>query len=240
MADKVGIVAALEREVKAGIRGWRVVQREHEGRRYKFFENDRAVLVCGGIGAEAARRATEALIILYDVRLVVSAGFAGALDSGLKIGDQFTPRWVVGADDGSRIDTGAGSGTLVSFGSIASIEQKGKLARAYAAQAVDMEAAAVARGAQARGVPFVAYKTVSDEYDFAAPPLEGFVAGDGQFQTASFALFAVVRPWLWPGLVQLKRNSARAAETLAAWLDQYRSGESLEKKATELHPINRA
>ena len=44
------------------IRGWKVRTMEHGGRRYRLFENGEAVLICGGIGAEAARRATEAVI----------------------------------------------------------------------------------------------------------------------------------------------------------------------------------
>src|SRR5438874_5151778 len=47
---KVAIVAALEHEVRPLIRQWRPVERTHDSRRYKFFENERAVLVCGGIG----------------------------------------------------------------------------------------------------------------------------------------------------------------------------------------------
>ena len=44
------------------------------------------VLVCGGMGAPAARRATEAIIQLYGPEVVISAGFAGALQPGMKAG----------------------------------------------------------------------------------------------------------------------------------------------------------
>lgn len=232
-------MAAVEREIKAGVRGWQVCERAHEGRNFKFFENERAVLVCGGIGAEAARRAAEAAIILYRPRLVVSVGFAGALNPELKAGEGFAPRMVVSADDGSRIDTEAGEGTLVSFGHIANREQKARLARAYAARAVDMEAAAVGRAAQAHGLPFVAYKTVSDEHDFEIPALEKFIR-DGQFRAGRFVAHALLRPWLWPKLVQLSRNTSRAGAAICEWLVQYSGPESLEKKAVELHPIKRA
>ena len=236
---RVALVAAMEREVKAAVRQWRISQREHDGRSYKFFENERAALVCGGIGAEAARRATEAIIQLYRPSLVVSVGFAGGLDSRLKVGDAFRPRYVINASDGSRSDTGEGEGTLVSCGQIAGSEQKLKLARAYSAAAVDMEAAAVARGASAHGLPFVAYKTVSDEYDFAMPPLEKFVR-DGRFETWRFILNALGHPWWWGKLMRLGRNSSRAAKNLAGWLEQYNHPEIVDKKAGDLHPIRRA
>ena len=53
---KIAMVAALEREVHPLIKHWRRVEREYEGRRFKFFEDGDAVLICGGVGAEAARR----------------------------------------------------------------------------------------------------------------------------------------------------------------------------------------
>ena len=146
---KIAIVAALEREVRPLIKQWRPVERTYDGRNYKFFENERAVLVCGGIGQEAARRATEAIISLYAPVLVQSAGFAGALDSTLKVGTVLTPICVIDAKDGSRIEAGVGYWVLVSVDQPAGVKQKAKLAEAYWAHAVDMEAAAVARGAQA-------------------------------------------------------------------------------------------
>ena len=64
------------------------------------------MLVCSGIGREAARRATEAIINLYAPVLVQSVGFAGALDPTLKVGTVLTPVCVIDAKDGSRIEAG--------------------------------------------------------------------------------------------------------------------------------------
>jgi adenosylhomocysteine nucleosidase len=142
---KVAMVAALEREVRPLIKHWHSVDREYEGRRFKFFESADAVLICGGMGAEAARRATEAVIALYRPELVQSVGFAGGLDPAFKVGEIFSPSRVIDARDGSSVETSAGSGVLVSSATVAGPEQKRKLAESYRAQAVDMEAAAVAR-----------------------------------------------------------------------------------------------
>ena len=56
---RVAIVAALEREVRPLVKDWSVREKEADGRRLRFFEKDDIVLVCGGIGAEAARRAAK-------------------------------------------------------------------------------------------------------------------------------------------------------------------------------------
>jgi len=200
--------------VRPLIRYWRVSEKEHAGRSFRFFENENVALVCGGIGTEAARRATEAIIALYAPSVVYSAGFAGALDAHMKVGDILEPRWVINASDGSRVDTGAGEGTLLTFGSVASPQQKAKLQDSFRALAVDMEAAAVARAAEVRGVRFAALKVISDEAGFVFPSMERFVDANGQFREVQFALFSALRPWLWPRVAQLARNSGRASRAL--------------------------
>jgi adenosylhomocysteine nucleosidase len=218
---KIAIVAAMEREVRPLIKQWKAVEREFDGRKFKIFENDRAVLVCGGIGPEAARRATEAIISLSAPVLVQSVGFAGALDSTLKVGSVLAPVCVIDAKDGSRVEAAVGHWVLVSVDQPVSVQQKAKLAEAYWAHAVDMEAAAVARGAQAHDITFVGLKAISDEAGFEMPPLSQFVTSAGQFRTAAFAGFVALRPWLWLRVLRLARNSNQAAAALCRWLEQY-------------------
>jgi adenosylhomocysteine nucleosidase len=218
---KVAMVAALEREVRPLIRNWLVVEREHEGKRFKFFENGaNAALVCGGIGEQAARRAAEAVIAHYQPEIVQSVGFAGALNPALAVGDIFSPGRVIDAKDGSNVSLGAGNGVLLSFASIVGAGQKAKLAEAYGAQAIDMEAAAVAKSAGSHGVRFAVTKVISDEFDFEMPFLDRFVSSDGQFVTGRFVGFAVVRPWLWAKVIRLAGRSNKAAKALCRELQR--------------------
>ena len=211
---RLAIVAALEREVRPLVKSWRVTEKEYDGRRFRFFENEDVVLVCGGIGAGAARRAAEAVIAIFGPEIVCSTGFAGALVSTLKVGDLVQPRTVINAGDGSRTAVEGGTGVLVSFGSVASPAQKLKLRESFAAEAVDMEAAAVARSAEARGKQFTVLKAISDEVDFEFPAMGRFVDAEGSFSEIHFAWYAAVRPWLWPQVIRLARNSNRAARAL--------------------------
>jgi adenosylhomocysteine nucleosidase len=220
LQPRIAIVAAVEREVAPLIRNWKTRERDFQGRAFRFFETEEAVLVCGGIGSEAARRATEAVISLYQPHSVQSVGFAGALDPELKVGTIFLPKYVIDARDGSRTETSASDGDLLSFAVVAEAGQKQRLANAYGARAVDMEAAAVARAAQAHHLPFAAVKVISDEVDAALPPLQRFVRHDGSFQTGRMLWFAAWRPWLWPRVIRLGRNSARGSRALSRWLQQ--------------------
>jgi adenosylhomocysteine nucleosidase len=242
----IAIIAALEREVSGLTKEWVRVEREHQGRNFLFLrreehEREQMIVVCGGIGLEAARRAAEAAIALYRPNLVQSVGFAGALDASLHVGDVFVPAVVIDARDGSRTQIegthnhgGSNQGTLVTFMGVAGVDQKASLAQAYGAQAVDMEASAVAAAAHAHEIPFAAIKAISDESNFEMPQTARFIDSQGQFRTASFAFFAALRPWLWPRVAQLASNSRKAANALSQHLQRLQQELSqASKEATE-------
>jgi adenosylhomocysteine nucleosidase len=217
---KIAVVAAMEREVAPFVKDWPSTRREYEGQTYKFFEKEGTVVVCGGMGAEAARRASEAVISLYQPDLIISGGFAGALDPTLQVGDTLTPRHVIDAADGSRTDAGSGEGILISFETVADAQQKARFATAFGAHAVDMEAAAVARAAEAHGIKFLACKVISDRSDAHLPPLAPFIDKDGRFQTGKFTSYIAFRPWFWKGLWRLASDTMKAAQALGYSLEQ--------------------
>ncbi len=213
-ARKVAIVTAMELEVWPLVKNWSRSRRQFEGREFMFFEKGDTTLVCAGIGAEYARRAAEAIIQLCRPDLLVSAGFAGALQPDWPVGRVLIPRVVIDACDNSRTETVAGEGSLVSFATVADASQKEKLRRAYDAQAVDMEAAAIGRGAMTHGIPFRVCKVISDASDFSVPAGTQFVGPDGKFQKARFAFHVAPRPWLWWGTIKLAADSLLAARNL--------------------------
>jgi adenosylhomocysteine nucleosidase len=221
---KVAIVAALEREVRPLVRGWRSYRLPAADglHRLRFFESPGAVVVCGGIGREAATEATRAVIERYRPQVVVSAGFAGALVPELRVASLLNPDKVIAASTGTAFETGGvGSGVLVTAAAVAGAEEKRRLAERFSAQAVDMEAAAVARAAQAEGVSFRALKAISDELDFPVPPSEGFIDARGEFKTLRFALFVALRPRLWGPARTFGRNCSLAADALARALTSF-------------------
>jgi nucleoside phosphorylase len=217
----IAIVAAMEREIRPLICGWKVSNVEHAGRRYRIFQNGNAAVICGGIGADAARRATEAVIRAVNPQRVVSVGFAGALDSSLKVGDVIVPSTVINTADGARSQLRSGQGILLTSAVVANQEQKLRFAKAYGAVAVDMEAAAVAQGAQARKVDFEAMKVISDAADFKLPALDRFVASDGKFHSVQFAVHVALRPWMWNTAIMMASNSSKASHALCTALTDY-------------------
>ena len=152
---------------------------------------------------------------------------AGALVPELRVGDTIFPAAVVDARDSSRHATTIpdspirGSSLarviLVSHPEIASAAQKRQLAKSYGAHAVDMEAAAVARAAQVHHLQFLAVKAISDDANFDISELNRFIIG-GRFATRSLIFCLIPRPWLWPKMLRLARNTRLASDKLCAWL----------------------
>lgn len=224
---KIAIIAAIERELWPLIKNWPATKIHHQDHDFTFYENEYAIAACGGIGAECARRAAEAVIVRYSPEILISAGLAGALVPELHVGETIFPSTVIDTQDGSRHQTvirdAALSGSsltrtvLASYPEIASVAQKQQLAKSYGAHAVDMEAAAVARAAQAHNLSFLAIKAISDESNFELPEMSRFIR-DGKFLTKRFILHVALRPWLWLKMIRLARNTKLASHGLCAWL----------------------
>jgi len=173
------------------------------------------VLLCGGIGYEAGRRAAEAVIEYGKPSVLIATGLAGGLKAEWTLGETMVAAEVVDEATGRRFKTAYGKGTVVSSREIARAAKKRELASRFAADVVDMEGAAVAEVAETHGLSFLAVKAVSDDMDFELPPLQGFVDAEGRFQGACFGFWAAWHPRWWPAIAQLKRRSDLAAEKLA-------------------------
>jgi adenosylhomocysteine nucleosidase len=210
------IIAALKQEMMPLLRdptfSWKENPRLHALN--GAWETDHAAVVCGGIGARAAARATEDAVREYHPAQLISAGLAGALVSRLHVADIVRPAAVVNSGTGERYDIAGGEGVLVTASEVAGEHGKRLLAHHFHADSADMEAASVAAVAQRHGVPFKVVKSISDEYDFDMPDLNAFITADGRFQTARFSLFLVAHPRLWPLVRQLARNSKAASVQL--------------------------
>jgi adenosylhomocysteine nucleosidase len=219
----VGIVTAMETEVWPLIRNWREnpnpwQSRPRMGHPVRLFENDDAVLLCGGIGYEAGKRAAEAVLEYAKPDVLIATGLAGGLKSEWTLGRTMLAAEVIDEATGRRFRTAWGEGTVVSSREIARAAKKQELASRFAADIVDMEGAAVADVAEAHELAFLAVKAVSDEMDFELPPLQEFVDADGQFQGVRFGFWAAWHPQWWTTIARLKRRSDLAAEALTGKL----------------------
>ncbi len=180
-------------------------------------EEEEWIAACAGAGQAAATRAFAAIEDGGPIDLVFSLGWAGALKPHLAPGSAHNVAGVIDARTGERFrcDAGAGDQWLVTAPAVAGHHEKLRLAAAYQAALVDMEAAAIARLALMREIPFYCIKGVSDGLDAKLPDFNRFLSPTGQLETARLVLYAMFRPWHWPALIQMGENSRKASQGIA-------------------------
>jgi adenosylhomocysteine nucleosidase len=213
---RTAIIAAMPSELKLLVRGWK-----HESRRgvetWAHRDDNLYVAACAGAGQAAATRAFSEVEKECPIDLVFSIGWAGALTPEFAPGKAYNLAGVIDVRTGERFrcEAGAGEGWLATSPIVADEAEKRRLVSTYSAALVDMEAAAIARLAGMRGIPFYCIKGVSDAFDAQLPDFNRFIAPNGQFRTGQFALYALLRPWYWHALVRMGENSKRASQSIA-------------------------
>ncbi len=187
----------------------------------------RWILAAHGPGPRLARHAAGmALDRCHGRAIVLSTGFCGALDPSLRIGDIFAAREIVDVGGGSRFPAQAPSspdgfrqGVLWSQDRVAVSAEEKRALRSRGADAVDMEAAAVAAEAARCGAPFFCVRAVSDT---AAEPLpldfNRLRDSAGRFSKWRITTVVVVHPSSLIALLRFGASCRRAAARLGDFL----------------------
>lgn len=233
MNEVLAIVAALDREI-APLR--RRLDEPRDRRRL----GRGGVAVTGLLGGkeiviaslgDGPRRAVEGFERLAEgtpLRGVLVVGFSGGLTPDLAAGDLVVGETIRDArGDTPRPDRGLRAALPeASRGQIYSSERivgrgdaKRELARALGSSrraAVDLESAALARAAAARGIPFTVVRAVSDAADEDLPlDFEACRDASGGVRLRSIVARALLRPACVPGLLRLGVVARRCAGALA-------------------------
>ncbi len=219
------VIAALPREVR-GLVGRTRPASDMLSAGIHLYRLPTAVIVTAGMGATRATLAFAAVWEAFQPGCVVSAGLAGGCGVSAVAGSVFEAGSVVSAATGERFraDGGEASEVLVTTEKIAGVREKARLAAAYRATMVDMEAATVGRLAAAHGLRFRAVKGISDAHDVELASLGRFAGAHGQFRTAAFAMHTTLRPHHWRDAARLGRESHRALRALSERLLEIISG----------------
>jgi adenosylhomocysteine nucleosidase len=205
---------------------------------------DKQYTVAGhGIGirraGEMARRAFE---MIPAPEMVIATGVAGALSSGLKPGDLVLAHRVIQLsengenarhiltidrehlEDIGRSLTIAGlkysTGALMTVPRVLATAAEKRHAKVNTgAIAVDMETAAIAAEAHARGIPFVAIRAVLDEVDDDVSGAAEMAGEDGFVRPLAATAYLVRNPSALLKLPRMIRNLARATNSIADALE---------------------
>jgi adenosylhomocysteine/aminodeoxyfutalosine nucleosidase len=232
-AESVLLAVAADPFELSGFRSKRAAQGFGVRGYWADWSGEKALMLAGGIGRGAARRAVVAALQRVRVSCLISVGYVGATRPEWSPGDIFLPDRIVLLEEGLEYactwPVFEGGGDRVRRGALATIDhvaataaEKRRLA-ARGADAVDMEAFEVALQAEELGLPFFCVRVVSD----AAETDLGFDFDrarrhDGSVSAPSIVAQAGLSPARWRKLLKLKRNGDLAARNLAQFLLQCR------------------
>jgi adenosylhomocysteine nucleosidase len=191
------------------------------------------VIVEAGLGAAAAARATRAVIEFYQPRWIVSAGFGGALDAGLRRGHVLMADSVA-SEAGENLSVGiklqpevieATKGLHV--GRLLTVdrlvrrpEERRQLGSAHAALACDMETFAVAAACRELKTRLLSVRIISDTLEDELPPeIENLLAQKSLAGKIGAAAGAVMhRLGAAKDLWKLREDALKASDRLAKFL----------------------
>ena len=195
--------------------------------------NDRAVEVLHtGVGEKISRQRIGKFLEDAQFQILISTGFAGALNNQLHVNDLLL------AQNFSTVDLKQAQvvlsglpvrkADLLTFHAlIDSSEERERIARESGADAVDMETEFIARACAARGIPLLSLRVITDTptQPFPAPPSVLFDIQQQRTHITSLAKFFLAHPTRVPGLVQFAKRIARArtilTNALVAVLSRY-------------------
>ncbi len=199
-----------------------------------IWESRRLLLAANGAGPKLAAHAVEVAIRAMMVaelsssklEAVVSTGWCGALDPGLREGQIVAATQVIDLTtneifDCAKLATTESSvgGVLVSQDRIANDAAEKRRLASSGAVAVDMESAGVARRAQKAGLPFYCIKVVSDRADESFPfDLNRMRTQEGRIARGKIVSQGLTHPNQLPALFRLKRRTEEAARALGEFL----------------------
>jgi adenosylhomocysteine nucleosidase len=189
-----------------------------------------------GDGPRNAARVAADLCAHHRPSLVIGAGVAGALTPDLVLGDLVVAHRLVDGEGEMPLPhsvlavrasakRGALSGTLLTVDRpLVAVSEKAAWAVRIGPHpaAVDMESAAWARVASARGIPFLIIRAVSDT---AGEELPGYLSEcmdeEGGIRRSAVALAALARPLSIPALLSMRRRVREASQRLAAFVESF-------------------
>ena len=229
----IGLVCALPMEIQPFLDRCEHVKKYTGGSyvfRGGFLGQIKVAVVQTGVGFARARAATQALIDAHSPPWVLSVGFSGALQTGMKIGDIVVATSVSdlhGQELKNDVhfpedrEQGLYVGRVINTDQIVrTVEEKLQLAEQHDALAVDLESLAVAQVCQAEKKGFMAIRAISDDCSADLPSEVMSILGETGAVRAGAALGAVFkRPESIKEMWKMRGDASRAATRLASFLD---------------------
>jgi adenosylhomocysteine nucleosidase len=240
METRIAIIGAIKDEI-AGIKNQMQITHTLHWKTGNAFVGEwqgvPIVLVRSGMGREKARRALIEVSEKWDLKEVISIGYAGALDPSLEVAD------LVIADKVIEVDSSQPEKEMKSFalekeifGTLTALrrkilltvdrpaatpEEKKQLREKYSAVAVDMETSALAEEAEARHLDFFSVRAITDTADQELIDCAHLVEENGDVSKLKAGWHVITHPGDLKGLIALGQHAKTATANLTEFLKPY-------------------
>jgi adenosylhomocysteine nucleosidase len=181
-----------------------------------------------GVGEKRCRAQIENFLRQQQFNYLISAGFAGALDQELQVGDlllseNFSSPELLGSAQLDFAGEGIFAGKLATVpGIVDSKSERDRWAAESGAVAVDMETEFISAACAAHRVPMLSLRAISDTpgKPFPAPPEVLFDLGKQKTNLARLALYLVTHPGALGRLSAFRQRIALARQALTSALEK--------------------
>jgi adenosylhomocysteine nucleosidase len=194
------------------------------------------ILVRSGMGRDRARRALVEVAERFSLEHVYSIGYAGALNPALEVGDLVVADKVIEIDSSQpdenmksysldkeifNTTAAARQRILLTVDRVVSTPKEKKLLREkYSAVAVDMETSSLAAEAQARNIPFISVRAITDTADQELIDCSRLVAEDGDVSKLKAGWHILTHPGDLKGMIDLGKHAKLATANLTEFLEK--------------------
>ncbi len=175
-----------------------------------------------GIGTQPAKETTERLLDGIAVDHVMVVGIAGGMGLSVAIGDLVIPELVIDEATGKQVrpnvlGSATPRGTIVTSDRFGYDDETNARFIADGVVSVDMETSAVGLVCEARGVPWSAYRGISDRGDDDTVDVEvlKLAGADGSGNGRALAKYLLRRPWKILYLAKLGMGTMKAVNVAA-------------------------
>jgi nucleoside phosphorylase len=184
-----------------------------------------SVLVTG-MGRKNTERALLQTLPQRLPALVLTCGFAGALDPKLKVGSVVFDADAESRLNGSLQEAGAATAKFHCATSVATtVAEKTALRKSTGADAVEMESRVIREICREKKIPSATIRAISDSaLDDLPLDFNALMTADNVISLPKLALALMKSPGKIPQLMQLQRNTRLAAEALSQVLQTLLSG----------------
>jgi adenosylhomocysteine nucleosidase len=213
-AESSAFLSQLRNKSRAGRNGIQTIRGEINHRPIEVLHT--------GVGEKVCRQRLEKFIEDQEFDLLISSGFAGALNDELQVGDLLLARNFSTIELSARQESLSNlpirvADLLTAPSLIDSSDERNEIGRKSGAAAADMETEFIAGMCAARGIPLLSLRVITDtpRESFPAPVHILFDIARQRTDLPKLATFFLAHPNRIPRLAQFSRRIANARKTLA-------------------------